>query len=73
MSIYNKFNGRLTFETEDEANEQFKKLLNDNSGVFWLPEEYLPSNQIFVEGSKIRIESKGFRGGETYYDNSIFD
>lgn len=73
MSIYHKFKGSLTFETEDEANEQFKKLLNDNSGVFWLPEEYLPSNQIFVEGCKIRIESEGFCGGETYYDNSIFD
>ncbi len=68
MSIYYKFKGSLSFKTEEEAKKQFEKLLNDKTGVFWFPKQYLPSKEIFLEGSKIRIDSEGFCGGESYYD-----
>jgi len=68
MSIYYKFKGSLTYTTKEEAGKQFENLLNDKKGVFWLPKQYLPSKEIFLEGNKIRIDSEGFCGGESYYD-----
>jgi hypothetical protein len=68
MSIYYKFKGSLTFENEEEAANHFQTLLGDKKGIFWLPKEYLPSKEIFLEGNKIRIDGEGFCGGESYYD-----